>query len=318
MQDNSRSNSDQEYIEIDLRALFSILWKRKIIIIIFTSIFAVSSVFYALSIPNYYNSTALFNVIQDEQSGFDSLASQYGGLASMAGIDIPQTSTKDKASLVMQTIQSREFMKHLITFDGVLEGIIATKDFDKSSKKIVYDENSFDSVSRKWVREVKYPFNQTPSYLEAHEEFIKNMLEVKQDRKSGFITVSIEHISPIFAFNLLEIIIEEVNKIIKDHDLKESTMAIDYLNEQASIISSTNLQKSINNLYESQLRKKMLANIRDEYIINVIDEPFVPEKKIGPTRSIICILITLIGGILSVLYVLIDSLIFKKKRTYKL
>jgi LPS O-antigen subunit length determinant protein (WzzB/FepE family) len=314
MQDNSRSNSDQEYIEIDLRALFSILWKRKISIIIFTSIFAVSSVFYALSIPNYYNSTALFNIIQDEQSGIDSLASQYGGLASMAGIDIPQTSTKDKASLVMQTIQSREFMKHLITFDGVLEGIIATKDFDKSSKKIVYDKNSFDSVSRKWVREVNYSFNQTPSYLEAHEEFIKNMLEVKQDRKSGFITVSIEHISPIFAFNLLEIIIEEVNKIIKDHDLKESTMAIDYLNEQASIISSTNLQKSINNLYESQLRKKMLANIRDEYIINVIDEPFVPEKKTGPTRSIICIIITLIGGILSVLYVLIDSLIFKKRK----
>jgi LPS O-antigen subunit length determinant protein (WzzB/FepE family) len=314
MQDNSRPNNDQEYIEIDLRALFGVLWKRKITIIMLTSIFAVSSVFYALSIPNYYNSTALFNVIQDEQSGFDSLASQYGGLASMAGIDIPQTSTKDKAALVMQTIQSREFMKHLITFDGVLEGIIATKDFDKSSKKIIYDEESFDPSSGKWIREVKYPYNQTPSYLEAHEKFIKNMLEVKQDRKSGFITLSVEHISPIFAFNLLEIIIDEVNKIIKDHDLKESTMAIDYLNEQASIISSTNLQNSINNLYESQLRKKMLANIREEYIINVIDAPFVPEKKTGPTRSTICILITLIGGILSVLYILIDSLIFKKRK----
>ena len=91
-------------------------------------------------------------------------------------------------------------------------------------------------------------------------------------------------------------------------------MAIDYLNEQASIISSTNLQNSINNLYESQLRKKMLANIREEYIINLIDAPFVPEKKTGPTRSIICIIITLIGGILSVLYVLIDSLIFKKRK----
>ena len=91
-------------------------------------------------------------------------------------------------------------------------------------------------------------------------------------------------------------------------------MDFDYLNELASIISSTNLQNSINNLYESQLRKKMLANIREEYIINLIDAPFVPEKKTGPTRSIICIIITLIGGILSVLYVLIDSLIFKKRK----
>ena len=91
-------------------------------------------------------------------------------------------------------------------------------------------------------------------------------------------------------------------------------MAIEYLNEQASIISSKNLQNSINNLYESQLRKQMLSNIREEYIVNVIDAPFVPEKKTGPTRSIICIVVTLIGGILSILYVLIESFIFKKRK----
>ncbi len=314
MLDNKGENSDLKYKEIDLVDLFSILWKRKITVILLTSIFAVSSVFYALSVPDYYKSTVLFNVIQDEQSGFDSLASQYGGLASMAGIDIPQTNSKDRASLVMQTIQSREFMKHLITFDGVLEGIIATKGFDKSTNTIIYDENSFDSSSTEWIRKAQYPYKRIPSYLEAHEEFTKNMIEVTQDRRSGFISASVEHISPIFAFNLLEIIIDEVNKIIKDHDLKESTMAIEYLNEQASISTSANLQNSINSIYESQLRKQMLSNIREEYIINVIDEPFVPEKKIGPTRSIICIVITLIGGILSVLYVLMDSLIFKKRK----
>ena len=314
MEDNNRLNNDHQYTEIDLVNLFSILWQSKIKIILLTSIFAVSSVFYALSIPNYYNSKVLFNVIQDEQSGFDSLASQYGGIASMAGIDIPQTSSKDRSSLVMQTIQSREFMKHLITFDGVLEGIIAAKDFDKSSGQIIYDEDIFEPSSGKWTRDVKYPYKQTPSYLEAHEQFVKNMLDIKQDRKSGFITVSVEHISPVFAFNLLEIIIEEINIIIKNHDLKESTMAIEYLNEQASIISSKNLQNSINNLYESQLRKQMLSNIREEYIVNVIDAPFVPEKKTGPTRSIICIVVTLIGGILSILYVLIESFIFKKRK----
>ncbi len=314
MKETSELDTNPSSKEIDISYLINVLWTKKITILFITSLFAIFSVFYALSLPNVYQSKVLFNVIQDEQSGIDSLASQYGGLASMAGIDIPQSSSKDKGALVIQTIQSREFMKYLITFDGVLEGIIAAKNFDIESQELIYDKDSFDSVTKEWIRDAKYPYKKIPSYLEAHEIFMKNIIVVDQDRRSGFINVSIEHISPLFAYKLLNRIVIEVNKIIKEHDMKESTMAIDYLNEQVNLSTSNNLRNSINRLYESQLRKKMMSNIRDEYIINVIDAPYIPEKKTGPTRSIICILITFIGGILSIFYVLIDAFFIKKKK----
>lgn len=41
---------------IDLKELFDVLWKGKLIIILTTFIFAVSSVFYALSLTDIYRS----------------------------------------------------------------------------------------------------------------------------------------------------------------------------------------------------------------------------------------------------------------------
>ena len=42
--------------EIDLKELFSVLWKAKILIIVITSFFALSTVLYALSLKNFYKS----------------------------------------------------------------------------------------------------------------------------------------------------------------------------------------------------------------------------------------------------------------------
>lgn len=302
MQQNSELNKNRDYIDISI--LFNILWSRKFFIISFTAIFALFSIFYSLSIPNYYQSKALLNVIQEEGSAIDTISSQYGGLVSLAGIDIPQVSSKDKAALVIETIKSREFMKHLITIDGVLEGIMASKRFDKPSQKIIYDEDIYDSKKSEWIREINYPFKKVPSYLEAHEIFVTSMLTIEKDRNSGFISVAVEHISPPFSSYLLKTIIKEVNFLIKEGDLKESAMALNYLNKQAELTLNNNLKDVVNRMYETQLRKQMLSNIRDEYIIIPIDEPFIPQKKTGPNRSIICILITFLGGVLSIIYVL--------------
>ena len=52
MSNNAASSND----EINLSELFSIVWEKKRLIIIISFIFAVSSVFYSLSLPNIYKS----------------------------------------------------------------------------------------------------------------------------------------------------------------------------------------------------------------------------------------------------------------------
>ena len=65
------------------------------------------------------------------------------------------------------------------------------------------------------------------------------------------------------------------------------------------------MKDAINNLVESQLQKQMLSKVNKEYILKVIEPPFIPEVKSKPIRPLICILGTLLGGILAIIWVLI-------------
>ena len=66
--------------EIDLRELFSALWKGKWVIILFTIVFAAGGVFYALSQPDTYKATAVLAATSDSgKGGMAAMASQIGG-----------------------------------------------------------------------------------------------------------------------------------------------------------------------------------------------------------------------------------------------
>ena len=67
--DNQSVSASEHDDDIDLRELFGVLWSGKINIIIITAIFAVGSVFYALSVPNQYEATAVLAPAQSDGGG---------------------------------------------------------------------------------------------------------------------------------------------------------------------------------------------------------------------------------------------------------
>ena len=79
--------------EIDLKELFLVLWSGKFIIAAITAVFAITSVLYALSVPNQYKATALLAPAQSDGGGLSSALGQLGGLASLAGVSIGEGSS---------------------------------------------------------------------------------------------------------------------------------------------------------------------------------------------------------------------------------
>jgi LPS O-antigen subunit length determinant protein (WzzB/FepE family) len=58
-------------------------------------------------------------------------------------------------------------------------------------------------------------------------------------------------------------------------------------------------------LIEEQTKNMMLTQVKAEYVLKTIDPAQVPEEKAGPKRALIVVLGTMVGGMLSVLMVLI-------------
>lgn len=285
--------------EIDLRELFEVLWTNKIRIIVITGLISFSSIVISLMMTNYYTSESVLIARDQQDSGS---LSDFSGVASLVGVDL----SGDGASVfkVLEIIQSREFTKHLITFDNVLPSIMAAESYDTSSKKIIFDPEIYDEESKTWTREPSANGNVIPSHLEAHREYA-DMLSVMKDKITGLISIKIEHVSPVFAHDFLSLIIQEANNLNREIDVKTTTKALTYLKTELSQTPQVEIKKSISKLIENQLETKMMASIYDDYILIPLEPPFIPDKKSGPVRSLIVILSTLLAGIFSVMYVLI-------------
>ena len=301
---NSNSIQDANNIyedEVDLKELFLVLWEAKKLIILITSLFAMGSIIYSLTLPNYYRSEAVVS-IAGQSTNTGSLGG-LSGLASMAGISL-SAGGEDKSIIAIKTIQSRSFLKHLISFEDVLSSIVAAKSYDLQSKKIQYDPEIYNEDKGEWVRKAERNRQAKPSYLEIYSSYL-DQVSVTKDKATNLVTISVEHISPMFAKELLELIIDQANELMRDRDLRESSDAIAFLNTEIPKSSLITMKEAINNLVQAQLEKQMLSKINTEYILKVIEPPFIPEEKSRPLRAVICIFGTLIGGILAIILVLI-------------
>jgi len=296
-----RINKSSNSKEIDPSDFLKILLDSKYLILLVTLFFSIASVIYAINQPNYYTSAALLEVSSNDSQRASSSLSRYSGIAAMAGINLPSES-KDKGNTSIAIIQSRDFFNHLITANPqFLPQIVSAKSYDRLTGKTLYDQDQYDSILSKWIRSSnEYENYPSPSYLEAHAIFIKDILRILKDKETGYIHISIEHLSPLFANTLLNEIVLQLNKISRDKDMIESQKALDFLKAQAAKTRLSEISSSISNLIETQLQTQMMAQIKEDYILRYIDKPFVPEKKSKPSRALICILGFLTGFFVSI------------------
>lgn len=290
--------------EIDLRELFSILWKGKWIIIGVTFLFAIASVAYALYLPNEYKATA---VVQPNESGsggkLSQLAGQFGGLASLAGINIGGGESSD-AIIAMEVMKSWGFAEIFIERYNLAVPLFAAKGWRQSSNELVIDEDLYDTHTKKWVREAPKGKTVEPTSWELYEKF-KEHVSVSQDKETGLVTVSVTYFSPEMSKQWAEWLVEDINQYMKERALKEANESIKYLEEQIRQTSVADIRTVFSELIQEQHKTKMLAQVSEEYIFKKISQVKQPEEKDKPKRALIVILGSILGGVISIFLVLV-------------
>ena len=282
--------------EPDLRELFRALWAGKWLIAGVTFAAVVIAVLIALSIPNVYRAQALLAPNDDESSGgLSALAAQYGGLAGLAGINIGGGST-DKISLGLETIRSRRFIAEFVEHRDILVPLLAATGWDAESGELEIDSGAYDVATGEWVRDVSPGKSATPSSQEAYKAF-RDVLSVSQNRKSGLVTISIDHYSPEVAKEWVDWLVEDINSSIMRHDVAVAEQAIEYLEGQIESTSVAALQSIFFRLIEDKTKTVLLARVSDEYLLRTLDPAVVPEERLKPNRSLIVILGMMLGGL---------------------
>jgi LPS O-antigen subunit length determinant protein (WzzB/FepE family) len=258
--------------EIDLRELFATLWTGKWWIIASTVIFAVAGVFYALSKPDIYQASALLAPAQGQEAG-SRIGGQLSGLASLAGVSLGGGNA-NKTTIAKEVLQSRAFLTEFIHRHNLSEELMAAEAWNKSQEEWVYNREVYNPATGEWGRD--------------------------DEGKS---------LSPVAARQWVEWLVHDVNEHMRAQDVQEAEASIDYLESKLQETNIAGMQQVFYQLIENETRTVMLANAQQEYVFKTVDPAVVPQEKSEPKRALICIVATLIGGMLGVLIVFVRAFI---------
>ena len=286
----------------------------KWIIVSLTAFVSIIGVIYSLLLPNIYESKAML-VPVNSSSGISGALGSYSGLAGLAGISLPSGGDEGNSAKAIQKISSLSFFENNILTNIHLPDLMAVKSWNSKTNTLTFDDSIYDTNSNTWIRDYSYPQQQIPSAQESFEVFKTAHLSLSEDKKSGFITLSIKHQSPFIAKQWVELIVNEVNAFYRQKDKSESEKAVSYLNQQISITGLSEIKQVIAQLLQEETKKLTLIEANQYYVFDYIDPPAVMEQKSEPKRALICILSALLGGMLSVLLVLIRHYAIKQKIT---
>lgn len=156
--------------EIDLMALFQVVWKQRWLVVIVTSVFLVGGVIAALVWPKTYEATA--TVFPISSSSGSSALSEYSGLASLAGISLPSAAgASSPGKTVNALLASRILVERLVDDYLLLEKIPVDGQDDQTKRRSLVS-------------------------------FLRKNLKTKEDAKTGVISVTVSLSDPELAMTV--------------------------------------------------------------------------------------------------------------------
>lgn len=272
--------------DIDLLEYWSVLMQRKTMIALVTAITTAIAVAIALLMtPIYRAEVVLAPVGSEKAGGLGALAGQFGDLAALAGVNVGTAG--DPTQEAIATLKSRILTEAFIDEKGLLPILFA---------------DAWDAEKKKWKAEDPQDI---PTLWKAYEVFDRNIRSVKQDKKTGLVTLAVEWKNPALAAQWANELVKRVNRQRQKEAITEAEKSMAYLQDQLQRTSSVEVQQAIYRLIEAQTKSVMVAKTRDDYAFKIIDPAVAPERKAKPKRKFIVMLGLLVGLIVSSIAALI-------------
>tara|TARA_A100001015_G_scaffold217597_1_gene244474 strand:+ start:5896 stop:6801 length:906 start_codon:yes stop_codon:yes gene_type:complete len=262
----------------------------------------------AFSLPNIYQSKSVLEVIQaDDANPYSQLAGNFSGVAGILGFSLPGAAT-DRALYVESLINSRTLFKELIEDADVAHKIFSGKKYDFKKNELIYSKQTIiKDENLKWKDDLQ------PTFNEVYEKFL-SQISVRIDTESRYIILSYEHPSPFFAKQMLEKLILEVNENIRTKDIDETQKSLDFLYLKLNEINEVEIRNEITSLIQSKLSMLMLTEIKENYVLDPIEKPFIPEEAHKPSRTLIVIIGFIFGFFLLFSYLFLSKALYVESK----
>jgi uncharacterized protein involved in exopolysaccharide biosynthesis len=256
--------------EITIEVIVSRVWRRKWLVVLLALACAAMAGVAALVFPKSYVATLVAAPAAGNSGGgalgggLGAMASQFGGLASLAGITVPGDSRKYESLAVLQ---SEALTERYISSHNLLP-ILYADDWDAS--KGAWKTNDAEK---------------TPTLWKANRNF-KRIRNVSTDAKTGLITLSIKWSDPKLAASWANDLVALTNEYLRNKAIAEAEVNLAYLYAEAAKTDVVPVRQGIYTMIQGEINKAMMAKGTSEFSLKVLDPAVAPEKPSSPQLAI--------------------------------
>ena len=255
---------------ISFKELLELLWRGRLLIGSVTLAFTLAAGAAAWLLPKKYEANVVLSPVMNSPgdgalSPLGALASQFGGLASLAGISLTGESKRAESVAVLES-------------DELTEKYIR----DNNLLPVLYPK-LWDPAGHKW--RVSDP-DDVPTLWKATERFKKQIRSVKTDIRTGLVTLTVAWRDPVIAATWANGLVRMTNDYLRTKAINEAERNIAYLNAEAAKTTVVEARQAIFGVLQHELNKSMLARGSDEYALHVLDSAIAPEKAAYPQKAL--------------------------------
>lgn len=238
--------------------------------------------------------TASFADEGKSSGGLGALASQFGGLAEMAGVSVGGGGGRESN---LAFLKSRYLVETFIKNNDLMPILYASK---------------WDSAAKKW--NVNDP-EEIPTLGKAYKFFSTKILDIQNDKKAGTITLTITWKDREQAARWANDLLRLANATLRQRAIDDAQLSLNYLHEELGKTSVVEIQNTIHRVAETQIKTAMIANTQEQFAFKVIDPAVVadPDAFVKPKRPLMIALGAFGGLFLGILLVFVRKAILKRR-----
>ncbi len=305
----------QDEDEIDLLELAGTIWHNRKLIMAIVAFFTLITIVASLFMTNIYTAKAVLKPVSSKDGGgkLTSLASQFGGLANLAGIAMPGAASSTE---LVNLLKSNILKKKIIEKHNLLP-ILFPKQWDDDNKswkkKGGVTLNPLALLSK--LSPVKSGAKKEAGVPDTWDGIraLDNIVKINYNMKEDFITIEVNFRDPDMAARIADYFILSLNDHMTFEAKRIANINKQYLENQLHQTSDSLVQHKIYNLIAEKIETSMMAEVKENFAFKVLDPPMAPDQKTKPKRAQMVIIAFMVSLFISVFAVLFMEYIKKIK-----
>lgn len=279
--------------EIDLGGVLRLLWRRRWLIVAAAALGSLSALVLSLVMTPVYRASVVMVPADDAGSGgaLGSAVGQLGGLASLVGLNLGGGESRTPEALAV--LRSRRFLEAFFAEENLLPILFSKR---------------WNATTKSWT----VTGDQIPTAGDAYRFFAKQVLKVSEDKKTSLVTLSINWRNPAQAADWANKLTFRLNAEMRLRAQQQADASVGFLKKELDSTLDIGTREAVNRLMEVEIKRRMLANTRQEYAFRVVERAFAPElkDKVSPQK----LLMVVMGFVLALFLTVVGIFLYESYR----